>query len=696
MFKLNTRLSLVAAALMISSTVNATAEDEIEKITVVGQYLSSSKANSIKSPTPIIDVPQSLTIIGDQEITDRGFTSLGQLVDYIPGINTSQGEGHRDSFVFRGIRSTADFYLDGNRDDVQYYRSLYNIEQVEILRGPNALLFGRGGTGGVLNRVAKKADFGSEFTQYQVSIDSYGEANGQVDYNTQVSENTAFRVNAMYETLSNHRDFYDGTRVGVNPTARFNLSEDSVLDVSYEYVSHERFIDRGIPTDANGLPVESLSDIVFGDPDNNFHEVDAHIVRANLEHSFNANLKGNVNVFYGDYDKVYSNFYASNYDQDLNEVQLDGYIDTTQRQNFIVSSNLVSEFSALGAEHTLIAGTELILTDSNQDRYNPVFSSTGSDREWFSVERPLNFRGLSGVNAEGESISTDFTSLNDDTHVELQVYSFYIQDEIALSESFDLILGARFDSFDIEVFNANPSSLETRTRVDEAVSPRAGLVYKPQESLSFYLSYTESFLPKSGEQFTDINGDDDKLSPDTFSNQEIGLKWDINSTLSFTAALFQNEQESPVVSDADSSTLDIQKSSVDGFEMQLFGELSESISLNANYSHLSGETANGTVPRELPEDTFSAWIAHQVSDVFGYGIGATYQDDSFIDNGNTRVMPSYTRVDAAIYYQVSDEMRVQLNLENLTDELYFPNAHSSHQVTVGAPFNAMLTLSGSL
>ena len=132
--------------------------ETIETIEVKAKNLSVNHSNAIKTPTPILDVPQSLSILTANEIEGRGITSISQIIDYTPGVNTSQGEGHRDSVVFRGVRSTADFFIDGNRDDVQYYRALYNVEQVEILRGPNALLFGRGGTGGVLNRVSKRAE----------------------------------------------------------------------------------------------------------------------------------------------------------------------------------------------------------------------------------------------------------------------------------------------------------------------------------------------------------------------------------------------------------------------------------------------------------------------------------------------------------------------------------------------------------
>ena len=181
MSRIQTRLLCAAAISAIGFAPGVQAQsagdDDVfvqDEIVVVGQFLYTDQVNALRSPTPIIDVPQSLSIVTADQILQQGFTSIGDIIDYTPGVNTSQGEGHRDAVVFRGVRSTADFFIDGVRDDVQYYRPLYNLEQVEILRGPNALLFGRGGTGGILNRVTKKADLDTAFTGYQASVDSFG------------------------------------------------------------------------------------------------------------------------------------------------------------------------------------------------------------------------------------------------------------------------------------------------------------------------------------------------------------------------------------------------------------------------------------------------------------------------------------------------------------------------------------------
>ncbi|MCK0129212.1 TonB-dependent siderophore receptor [Erythrobacter sp. F6033] len=687
------------------------------EIEVRGDVLQSSQINSVKTPTPIIDVPQSLTITTEQDILERGFTSIGQIVDYTPGVNTSQGEGHRDAIVFRGVRSTADFFIDGVRDDVQYYRGLYNLEQIEILRGPNALLFGRGGTGGILNRVTKKGVIGETFGGGQIAVDTFGETSIQGDLNFAAGEGVAVRLNASYESLANHRDFYDGDRIGFNPTVRFELGDDTLFDLSYEYANHERFIDRGIPTGADGRPVEALEDVVFGNPSENFTTLEAHLLRANLSHQLSDGWKITAGGAYGDYDKVYSNFYASNYDPVTNIAELDGYIDTTQRENLTFSANLVGEFETGAIEHTLLIGAEYISTSSDQDRFNPefdtsladltaiaggatdtnIFGRTRPDRANFVAQRPLSFNGFSGTLADGRTTNFGFTDLNDFTQVEIDVVSLYVQDEIKLTDWLNVVVGGRFDSFDITVNNV-PNS-EIRTRKDEEFSPRGGIIIKPQENVSIYASYSESFLPRSGEQFANINGDNDALAPDTFTNLEAGVKWDFAQGLSLTTAIFEIEQSSPQPNDNDPATLDVIDSRIQGFELQLQGKVAEGWSISAGYSFLDGEQVSrtgptGLRPRELPENMFSIWNNIEVSDRFGVGFGLTHQDESFIDNGNSAVLPAYTRVDAAAYFDITDQFRLQVNVENLTDTLYFPNSHATHQATVGAPLNARFAITG--
>ena len=684
-------LSLAFSPAMAQSAAGQGEEEvyNLDDYVVVADSLFMDQVNALKTPTPIIDVPQSLSITTAEDISLRGFSGIGDIVDYTPGVTMSQGEGHRDAVVFRGVRSTADFFVDGVRDDVQYYRPLYNVEQVEILRGPNALFFGRGGAGGILNRVMKKGVVGEAFNGYSLSLDTFGGAVAQIDSNFALNEDSAFRVNAYFETFDNHRDFYEGEAYGVNPTARFRLSEQTVLDVSYEYLDHERFIDRGIPT-ANGEPVDALNDIVFGDPELNESTLEAHILRASLQHTFTDRLKANLSAAYGDYDKVYQNLYASAYNAATNVVTLDGYVDTTDRQNAVLSGNLVGEFETGDIAHTIIVGAEYLDTESQQDRYNTVWSTTGTDKEEFMANRPLSINGGVGVNAGGNATSVGFTNLNDNTTADLSVYSLYLQDEIELTESLQLVLGARFDSFEIDVTDHKPGGTNG-SRKDEEVTPRAGIVFKPEENISLYASYSETFLPQSGEQYANLG--DKGLDPDEFTNLEAGVKWDFAEALSLTAAIFQIDQD--IVQDDGNGGSETLNNEINGLETQVRGYLSDRWFLTAGFSYLDAELDDGGTPREIPEHMVSIWNHYQVTNKLGLGLGATYQSESKMTNSdNSPELPGFIRFDAAAYYQINDGLRLQLNIENLLDEEYYPSAHSTHQATVGAPINARFAVVG--
>ena len=674
----------------------AQAQEELDVLTVTAESveLEGNEIKAFKTDTPLIDVPQSVTVVTDEQLEEQAIRSIRDLIDYTPGVINSQGEGHRDAVVFRGTRSTADFFVDGVRDDVQYFRSFYNIEQVEVLRGPNALFFGRGGTGGVINRVTKKPEIGNDFGEVLGSVDTFGGTYFQFDYNKTLSDDSAFRLNLFQENLNNHRDFFDGERYGINPTFKKELWEDTTLLLSYEYNNHERFIDRGIPTGANGRPVSALADTVFGDPDLNETTLEAHTFKAEINHKFSDQWKARASAFYGNYDKSYSNIFPSAYNEATNEVTLDGYVDNTQRERAVFSVDVEGEFDTWGVGHKVVLGGEYIRTSSNQNRFNSVWDTTGDDNEVFSAAN-FRLRNGSAINSAGVLATNSFTDLNDDTRVDIDAFSFYVQDEIALHRMWDLVLGARYDSFDIDVFNAVNG--ENRSRRDQEVSPRLGVIFKPVEYVSVYASYSESFLPRSGEQFTDINGDDDALDPDTFSNAEIGVKWDIRDNLSLSVAAFQIEQSSPQVSDLDPDTLDIIDTKTNGLELQVKGQITDYWGVTLGYSYLDGEQLNadgsntGLDPREQPEHTFSVWNHVQLTEKFAVGLGMIYQDESFADNGNNATLPSYVRFDAAAFYEFNENFSMQLNVQNLLDRDYFPSAHTANNVTVGAPLNATLT-----
>ena len=671
---------------------------DFEEILVKGRVLQSDQMNALKTPTLIINVPQSLSIVTDEDVRKKGFKEIGDIVRYTPGINTSLGEGHRDAVVFRGVRSTADFYQDGVRDDVQYYRPLYNVEQVEVLRGPNALLFGRGGTGGVINRVSKKPVNGKDFKTVDIGFDSFGATDLAADVNTNLSDSVAFRLNVHSDSLENHRDFYNGDRFGINPTVNIALDADTDLDLSYEYIDHERFIDRGIPT-ANGEPVKALSDIVFGDKHGNLNRVEASVLRAELSHRFSDSTKGSLSLTSSSFEKMYQNTYANSYDLDTDVVEMDGYHDPTDRDNLILSGSLVNEFSVGNMTHTILTGFESVKTDNSNLRYNIFWASndcsaSNYDRESFNVANPIDFT----VNASGDATAVEYKNscaLKSSTETEISVSSLYFQDQIDITDNLIVLLGGRYDKFDVKVDDIKNAS--SASRVDTEFSPRFGLIYKPQNNVSVYYSYSESFSPRSGEQYKKLTGgapgSGETLKPDYYESSEIGVKFDLNKNLSFTSAFFESESEIAGYDGSSSEYITERGLSVEGFELELKGQVNDNLNVAFSYSNIDGETSSGGQPKEIPESTYSIWTTYDVNPKFGWALGVMHQGESAVkDNKPDLLLPAYTRVDAAVYYTIADDLKLQLNLENLLDEVYFPHSHSTHQVAVGESRNVRFSL----
>ncbi len=691
----------IYATLFLIGSFSAYAQnnDDIEEVEVKGKVLYVDQVNSLKPPLPILDVPQSVSVITDEEIKEQGFREIGDIIRYTPGVNTSQGEGHRDAVVFRGVRSTADFYQDGVRDDVQYYRSLYNVEQLEILRGPNALLFGRGGTGGLINRVSKKAEIGEAFGSIDFGADSFGAADLAVDANFATSDSTAVRLNLHTDSLANHRDFYEGERYGINPTVKIQVDDATTIDLSYEFADHERFIDRGIPT-ANNKPVESLKDVVFGVEGLNLQTLEASILRGSLAHDYSDTGKFNMSITSSDFKKMYKNLYAAGYDADANTVKLDGYLDPTERQNLIVSANVVNEFSNGSTSGTLLVGLEFVDTDNKNYRYNTFFNNRAgkdagepTDQQIFNITRPLNIAKTS----TGLDSTVDYTTdLKSSSESDLTVTSFYLQGDIDFSDSWKMIIGGRLDNFDITVTDVKKS--QDQSRKDDMFSPRLGVIYKPADNMSLYVSYSESFLPRSGEQYKKLDASGAALDPDVYKNTEFGYKYDINDALTFTAAIFDSESTRAEKDNETGEMNEIRGLEVEGYELELSGDIDDQNNLTFGYTSLDGVTSKGTKqPRELPNQMLSLWYSYQANETFGFGLGVTHQAESFIKdttNGSTGpALPDYTRVDFALHINASDNDVVRVHIENLTDELYFPHSHSTHLASVGESLSARVSYS---
>ena len=707
MFHEYTKKSRSAVALLAAFATAApvaaqdTADESLDEVIVKGRYLSIDKLNSVKTPTPIVDVPQSLSIVTSEQIQEQAFQNLGDVLRYTPGLSISQGEGHRDAIIIRGIQTTADFFVDGVRDDVQYYRPLYNVEQVEILRGSNALLFGRGGGGGVINRVQKQALIGQQFNTANVSVDSFGAYSGIIDTNFTTGDSSALRVSAFYQGLDNHRDFYDGNTFAINPTFKLELAPTTTATFSYEFIDDDRVVDRGVPsrTVDNGpdVPLSGYDNTFFGSPGENLTTFEAHMFRARIDHEFSDIIRGNVTAQYADYDKLYQNLYPSESvavtGGAFPEVELDGYLDTTRRENLIIQANLVAEFETGTLGHTLLFGVELGDQQTANARDDNVFAVNGDDQLFIPFSDPLNVPDFA------------FSNPVRDRDSDVQFTSIYLQDQLDLTEQLKVVVGFRFDEFDIDVLdiieqNDGDAVAGDFQRKDSEVTPRYGLIYKPAENMSVYASYSETFLPRSGDQFLTLNLDSESTRPQFFENREVGFKWDFSSNLSLAAAAFELNRESYTSVDPEDpeQLIVIEGSETKGFELELVGDLTESWSISAGLALLDGEVVrvdgsgpNGNVTRQTPDNMLSLWNHFRVNESLAVSLGATYQDSFFVREDNSVEVPSFTRVDAAAFYRVTDTFQLQLNIENLLDEEYFPDAHSNDNITTGEPLNARLS-----
>jgi len=702
-------VSLIAiAAVPIQAATQEVLEEgfaDDQEIIVTGEkegYVAISSAG-LKTDTPLIDTPQTVSVVTREQLDDQALQDIGDILRYTPGASIGQGEGNRDQITIRGQNTTADFFVDGIRDDVQYFRPLYNIERVEIHKGPNAMIFGRGGGGGIVNRVTKSPIADRQFGEATASVDSFGAYFLSGDLNLAVDDTAAFRINGLYEEFNNHRNFYDGRRFAVNPTFGAELDDQNRILLSYEYVDDDRAVDRGNPAELRATgnscsfadpcgPLTGYRDTFFGQPGTNRTTLQAHIVKLRVEHDFSDELMFSATTQYGDYDKLYRNIYpvdARSNDIRLtpsgNSVTLDGYVDTTDRENFITQSNLLWTGDTGAFGHSLLLGYEIGQQQSANARRDILFAASNDDLVVVPLTDPIAVPAFT------------FPVFNRSTFSNLKFLSLYVQDQISIGDHFDIIGGVRFDRFDLDVNDIQSGLLLNRT--DEKFSPRFGAIYKPQENISIYASYAKSFLPRSGDQFLTLTPNTANLAPETFVNYEIGVKWDLTSGLSLTTALFRLDRDDQAILLDNQGNSTLSGSRTEGVEFQLVGKLTESWQINAGYSYLNGQQRNATTIGgqdlrlfQVPEHMVSLWTKYDFTEQFAGGIGVTHQASQFATNDNSVRIPAFTRVDAALYYDLSEKVQVQLNVENLFDETYFPSVHNNDNISTGEPLNARLTV----
>lgn len=634
-----------------------------------------------KTDTPLVDVPQTISVISREQLDDQGVASLGDALRYVPGVVLGQGEGHRDQVTLRGQNSTADFFIDGIRDDAQYYRPLYNVERVEVLKGANAMIFGRGGGGGVINRVSKAPEFDALSGSAAGGVDTFGAWNLALDLGAPLAEGVGLRFNTAYEEFGNHRQGFGGHFFGVTPTLGLRLGDDTTVTATYEYAEDRRITDRGVPS-RGGRPLTGFDETFFGSVQANPSEVTAHIVHGRLDHRFSDSLTANLTLQFADYAKFYSNIFPAGAVSAGDTVTLSAYNSHTTRENLIGQGNLVWKGSTGAVGHTVLLGFEAGDQATFNARRNGVFSG--------SATVPL----AETITVPGVTFPVVSTSSQSDA----TFWSVYAQDQIDIGEHVKIVGGLRYDEFEIR--STNRVSGFAGARSDAKWSPRIGLILKPRENLSAYGSFAISFLPQSGDQFAVLDATTQNLTPERFENIEAGVKWDVTGALAFTAAAYQLDRSNTRATDPISGNTVVTGSSrTKGIELSLVGRVIDGLDVSLGYTLQDGEITattaaapSGRKLAQLPRHQLSAWSRYAITPRFGIGLGVIHQSSQYATISNAVILPAFTRLDAALYYDFSDQVTLQVNIENLTDTGYFPNAHTDNNISVGEPLNAKLTL----
>lgn len=605
-------------------------------------------------------------------------TSIADVVRYVPGVSSHQGENNRNQVIFRGNNSSADFFLNGVRDDVQYFRDLYNLDRVEVLRGPNAMIFGRGGGGGVINRASKEADFYS-LREVTVQAGSFNFKRASLDVNQPLTTRAAVRLNGVFEDSNSFRRSVERQRRGVNPTVTLVPEEHTRLTLSYEHVRDTRVADRGIPS-FQGRPADATNETYFGNPAEAPVRAAVHLATAALEHRA-GDLTLRHRRLFGDYDRFYQNFVPGAVSLDRSLVALTAYNNATQRKNLFSQADLTYTTATGLVRHTLLGGFELGRPRTDNFRATGFFNNTA-----VAISVPY----------ASPTVSTPVTwrqaATDANNHLEIILAAVYLQDQVELSRRWQAIVGVRFDSFDLTYHNNRND--DTLARCDGLISPRAGLIFKPRAKISIYGNYAVSFLPSSGDQFSSLTTITQQVRPEKFSNHEIGTKWELPDNFALTAAIYQLDRTHTRATEPNDPTRIVQTGSqrTRGFEFGLGGSLTQAWTATAGYAlqeaHITSATTaartGATVP-QVPRHSFSFWNKYQFSNRLGAGVGLVHRTDVFAAIDNTVTLPGYTTIDAAIYYSFNHRQRLQVNVENLFNRRYCLNADSNNNLSPGSP-----------
>lgn len=644
---------------------------------------ASAVASATKVATPLRDIPQSISVVSSAMIADQRMQSMADVVRYMPGVGMAQGEGNRDTPILRGNSSTSDFFVDGVRDDAQYLRDTYNVDHVEALKGPNAMIFGRGGGGGVINRVTRQATWAPS-RQIDLQLGSWANRRLTADIGGAPASSLSTRVTGVYERSDSYRAGVDVERLGINPTVAFVLGPNTMVRAGYEYFRDTRTADRGVSS-VGGRPVATDASTFFGDPGRSTSDASVHMASVVAEHNLGHGISVRSRTTFATYAKYYANVFPGAVDADAGVVALSAYDHSTDRRNVFNQTDLVVSRRTGSVAHVIVGGVEIGRQSTGNFRRTGFFSSIGRGvrstsvpLESPTVSVPVEFR-QAPADADNTGVAT--------------VAAVYLQDQLSLSKRLQAVVGLRFDRFVVN-FRNNRTAAELASH-DGLLSPRLGLIYAPSSPVSVYVSYSLAHLPRAGDQLGSLSLSNQALDPEVFHNYELGAKWDISSALSLSAAAYRLDRGNIAVADpvdpARSFLVDGQRTQ--GLEAGLDGRITRGWRIAGGYAFQNGRITQslspaakaGAVLAQLPKHSFSLWNKFDVSPRWGVGVGVIHRQVMFASTDNQVVLPGFVRVDTAVFWNISDRLRAQLNVENILDESYYASAHNNHNILPGSP-----------
>lgn len=631
---------------------------------------------------PIQHIPQSITVVPEELIQEHGVTNLRDALRNVTGISFQAGEGggpQGDNLSLRGFNARNDFFIDGVRDQGSYFRDVFNLEAVEVLKGPSSLYFGRGSTGGIINQVSKLPRLES-FYAGSLSFGNGFLFRATGDINQPLSDTAAFRVNFMaHREDVVDRDEIELKRIGLAPSMTFGLGTATQLTLSYFLQSEDNIPDYGIPF-LFGKPAPVPRDTFYGLAREDVEETLVNIGTLRLDHRFSDTLRLRNTLRYSHVEREAAPSPPRIAGSPTSATPLSAITVTrnhpgreTTESMLSNQTDLVANFATFGLGHTLVTGVE-IGTES--------FDAT---RFAFSNVPPATLLDPNPV----PDTSTMSRSVSAITETDTFLVGVYASDTIKLLPQLDLVGGLRWDLFDADFDNRTTGDKFSRT--DRMWSHRAGIVFHPWPTHSYYFAYGTSFAPSAEALALAANTAD--TPPEESRSFEIGGKIELlDGALMFQSALFRIDKTNARTPDPISGLQVLEgEQRVQGFEIGIAGRLLPSWNVFAGYTYLdaeilksnevvNGESVVGNDMPNAPTHSASLWTTYDFLKRWQIGTGVFHVGERFANNANTNRVSDYVRWDATVGYQLNANIQLRLNAINLTDTFYFESIHPAHAI----------------